>query len=127
MTLTENEAMALYPFVQRLTVHELRASKDLYTAVMKIASVAVERQETNTGYTGISQWERDAINYLVGGNKVNAIKETRAALGLGLKEAKDVCDAIGEWITTRNPHSFSDQQLQDAYNRLRVAATAGGH
>jgi ribosomal protein L7/L12 len=39
-----------------------------------------------------------------GSAKVTAIKFIRAQYGLGLKEAKDVCDAIGAQCRDNNPN-----------------------
>lgn len=50
--------------------------------------------------------------------KINAIKEIRSATGLGLKEAKDVCE--GHEISTRNFYNWNTGKHRDLHNAIRV-------
>lgn len=42
----------------------------------------------------VSTWHKDVVQHMYGGNVVSAIKLVREKTGLGLKEAKDVCDNL---------------------------------
>lgn len=51
-------------------------------------------------------WQREAVQYMLSGMAVAAIKAVRASSGLGLKESKDVIDAL-RWS------AFNDHQIHD--------------
>lgn len=56
-------------------------------------------------------WTREAVSMISAGNKVGAIKLTRENRGLGLKEAKDVCDAAQTELQNFNPAGAEDLLL----------------
>lgn len=52
------------------------------------------------------KWQHEAVHYLLDGQTVAAIKAVRASSGLGLKESKDVINALC-WS------AFNDHQIHD--------------
>lgn len=56
-------------------------------------------------------WTREAVALISAGNMIGAIKMTRENRGLGLKEAKDVCDAARTELQNFNPAGAEDLLL----------------
>jgi hypothetical protein len=55
-------------------------------------------------------WHKEALRFMREGNKIGAIKLCREKTGFGLREAKDIIDAIG---TRDTDHWFSPVHLYD--------------
>ena len=53
-------------------------------------------------------WTREAVSLISAGNMISAIKMTRENRGLGLKEAKDVCDAARTKLQNFDPAGAED-------------------
>lgn len=54
------------------------------------------------------KWRYEVHDAMCGGRKVEAIKCLRAATGLGLKEAKDICDNIQNHLYPRFNLAYYD-------------------
>ncbi len=47
--------------------------------------------------------DRVIIDLYASNKRIQAIKECRAGMGLGLREAKEYCDKISDWEPGRHP------------------------
>lgn len=61
--------------------------------------------------TSVETWQRDAITMLYRGEMVSAIKLLRTVTGMGLKEAKDIADAV-RWHMSQNGYMISASEPQ---------------
>ena len=66
---------------------------------------------------GEEQSEFDVILKAAGGNKIAVIKEVRSITGLGLKEAKDIVDAVGKAIK----EGASKEEAEEIKGKLEAA------
>lgn len=73
--------------------------------------VKLVAQQKDVDVPGVEQWQRDVYSHIIGGNMVNAIKLTREKTGFGLKEAKDVCDAVRYTLIANKRMSKPDHDL----------------
>ena len=62
------------------------------------------------------QWHNDVRSFIMNNQKVEAIKKVRIETGLGLREAKDVCDLAEEIIEP----FWSPSGRQSLMNRLDI-------
>ena len=71
-------------------------------------------------------WMNGCRKYLVDGKKVEAIKLCRNATGLGLKEAKDVCDRAQVLTDPYAQHSsgYGNNELSDSFEEMAQAIAA---
>lgn len=51
------------------------------------------------GKTTVKDWMREVIQYMKDGEKASAIKTLRANEGIGLREAKDICDNLQNYLS----------------------------
>lgn len=69
--------------VERMLTWIAKNEPELFLRAHKASTVIVSQE-----------WARAIVYDLAHGNKVSAIKATRERTGLGLKEAKDICDNV---------------------------------
>lgn len=77
----------------------------------------------------IPEWCREVIKFMRAVNKIDAIKCVRAATGVGLKEAKDICDTLcwdlyhKETWRTRPVYDVPDLDIEcsNIYHKIRLA------
>ena len=73
----------------------IQIAKDEPT-VLIAAAEALKKHLTLTSPT--IQWQREVVDLIIGGNKVNAIKTIRKETNFGLKEAKDIADHLHRYL-----------------------------
>lgn len=102
------------PYEQVIEVISSRThdSERMLTWIAKNEPEVFLRAHTASALVVSKDWARAVVQHLVDGNKVSAIKATRERTGLGLKEAKDICDKVHEMLPifgfkSVNPLSFA--------------------
>ena len=62
-------------------------------------------------------WHDTVMQLMLNNERVNAIKVVREKTGFGLKEAKDVCDAVAGWLYNNGgPFFLSYGEGKDYFN-----------
>lgn len=119
--MASEKVLKLIDDVKNLTVLELA---DLVKAleeefgVSAAAPVAVAAAPTAAAPAAAEQTEFTVILAAVGESKMNVIKAVRDAVGLGLKEAKDLVDNA--------PKPVKENVSKDEANTLKAALEAAG-
>lgn len=71
-------------------------------------------------------WMKEVVTMKIAGEHVPAIKLMREHTGFGLKQAKDVCDHLGDRLSKRTSTMAElDAAQTDLLNQLLVAAQRG--
>ena len=74
----------------------------------------------------LSEAQRQAVqNTLFAGRKIEAIKLLREATGLGLKEAKDLAEAMESELRQQSPEKFSAPAAKGCLGMMVLAVGAG--
>jgi hypothetical protein len=95
MKLNYVEVVALLDYFGTMTYTELKAKK--------LLSI-VNRMNDNFSIIEPEEWHRDVFDLLYTGNKIKAIKMIKEETLCGLKEAKDIADAVCHEMSINNLH-----------------------
>jgi large subunit ribosomal protein L7/L12 len=106
-----------------LTVKEVKELADILKADYGIepaaaAPVMVAGGGASDAPAAVEQTEFDVILKSGGANKLNAVKEVKNLLGLGLKEAKDLVDGA--------PSTLKEKVSKEEAEKVRAALEAVG-
>ncbi|CAL4318184.1 50S ribosomal protein L7/L12 [Buchnera aphidicola (Neophyllaphis podocarpi)] len=116
MSITQEQILESISNMSVMEVMELISSIENKFGVS--ASIPLNSQEKNTKEEIDEKTEFDVILKSIGSNKISVIKSVRSAIGLGLKEAKDLVESF--------PVTLKENISKEEANNLKKSLEEAG-
>ncbi|WP_343183113.1 50S ribosomal protein L7/L12 [Buchnera aphidicola (Neophyllaphis podocarpi)] len=116
MSITQEQILESISNMSVMEVMELISSIENKFGVS--ASIPLNNQEKNTKEEIDEKTEFDVILKSIGSNKISVIKSVRSAIGLGLKEAKDLVES--------SPVTLKENISKEEANNLKKSLEEAG-